>query len=836
MPWNPSAPDTLGMEFAPTRSDTATVGAEGSAYAVAFTAEATRTLVPGGLGAGIQVTTAGDWTVELYREADYLAALTDVATAAAFAPTADRHWSGAWTFPTDVGPGNYWQAVVGAPGSAANANFLVLGGPAHPQTTTFYAARFGGLTIPAGRRLLVLRLLADREVVNVPEPNSVSAVETPFADCADATLTRITAEERPAGLNARQTVAYTFRPRNVLAAGNHAGALAPWAASGSGWGLILTSYSGTNLQANVFHLSLVADHVPERRLAWGTGVRFGGADASGLAQVAPLGDRWTAWASPGAAPTITAGERYVLLMRGPKYSDRSPFVARLPMLTPGPPITGYSSGRVRCTADGIPTQAVPTDRVGAPLYTGTPTSGPSYPPTSQPAVDVMAWPRSGCQPLLGEDVMAWQRITVTTAVTVGQVVVPVARPDYLGASPLTIRIYDDATPNVPQGGAFFLTTDQWDALPGPYVMGGRTVKNVRATLPTPLALAPGNWWIVASTTDAHPLDEATPWAVLYLEAFTINAHPGPPASFYPESPDLAPSVGGRVSSALAVVLPAPIAGFHATRTPAQLVPASEACDGRWDTAVLTWTPTALAADRFWRYELERLDDDAEGWQRIAHVEDPAGTTFTDREGRRGRAVRYRIRQMRPDGGTSAWVESPGPWRPLACCGIGLVTNAPAEVAPSLFFTDLEPVRTYANLDADGLVLRPVYGADYQQAFHPTERRGVVLETQLLVRHGPATDGLGEWDQLRRLARADVAVAVLTERGDRFWSAIAVPELTTSPRRGLQVYYAALQATQVADAPTVVTVAKPPPVPTTAGTFHLGPHPNDLLDRNFFLGF
>ena len=308
---------------------------------------------------------------------------------------------------------------------------------------------------------------------------------------------------------------------------------------------------------------------------------------------------------------------------------------------------------------------------------------------------------------------------------------------------------------------------------------------------------------------------------------------------------LAHDVSGAVDlyacSVVAVVAPVRLTGFTATRAPVQLVAATEACSGLWDTAVLAWDRTALADDRFWRYEVERLDvPEAEGgtWERIGHVADPDRTTFTDREARRGQVVRYRVRQMRVDGGTSGWTEAPG-WAPVPyCCGIGLVTNAAPEVARSVFYTDVEPLRTYTNLDADWLVLRPTYGADYQQAFHPTERRGVRFQTQLLVRWGATTKGLPEWDALRDLARAKVpAVAVLTEKGDRLYAALAVPELTTSPQRGIQRYYATLTATELVAASPVVVVERPPADPTTtAGTFHMGAHANDKLDSNFFMGF
>jgi hypothetical protein len=250
---------------------------------------------------------------------------------------------------------------------------------------------------------------------------------------------------------------------------------------------------------------------------------------------------------------------------------------------------------------------------------------------------------------------------------------------------------------------------------------------------------------------------------------------------------------------------------------------------------LSWDPTVLDPADFLRYEVERLDVEGGQWERIAHVADPAVVSFTDREARRGATVRYRLRVMRVDGGSSTWVESTGvtaaPW----CCGLGFVTNDPDW--PGLFFQDVAPVRRYTNLDAGGLVVRPTYGADYQQAFHPVEKRGLTLDAELLVYAGTPSTGLGHFDDLRAMARADLAyVAVLDELGSRILAAIAVPDIAVQPYRGLQTYYANVTAIEVADRPTIVHVALPPVAPATAGTFHMGDHPNDLLDRNFFLGF
>ena len=154
----------------------------------------------------------------------------------------------------------------------------------------------------------------------------------------------------------------------------------------------------------------------------------------------------------------------------------------------------------------------------------------------------------------------------------------------------------------------------------------------------------------------------------------------------------------------------------------------------------------------------------------------------------------------------------------------------------LFFTDVDQLRTYHNLDAAQLVLRPVYGRDYQLAFRPTERRGVQLEAQLLVAWGDPTEGLPEYDQLRELARTVAPVCVIDERGSRIWAALQAPELTYSPHKAVQRYYADVVATQLADQATVITIAAPPAPLPVAGTFHMGDHPNDKLDSNFFLGF
>lgn len=815
MPWNPSAPNVVGMEWLPHTSDVAVVGPEGSALAVAFTAESSRNLVA--LGAALQVTTPGDWTMELYTEADYLAAVTDTVQHAPFAPTADSQYSGLWTYPT-AGAVPYYQWVVGAPGSGANANFVVALGPAMAMTSGFFQARYAGLAIPAGQRLLGLRLQHDREVHNFTDANNLQWVEFGYADSSAAARPRITSEERISTGTARQTVEYTFRPRNVLTTADHAANLAAnWAGGGSGFGWFFISYAGTGMQLNSYHLQLTADYVPERRLAWGTGVQPGSADVSGQLPTGPLGNVFTQLSTRGGATVgIVAGTRYVLLLRGAKYDDRQPFVARVQTLAGGPPITGYASGRVRMSANGLPTQAPPVASVGAPLYT-TQAGPPTLP------ADAMPYPLQGVSPVLGT-VVARQKVHVGTAGTYGQLVAPVARPNYDPASPLVFRVTDTAGAGI--GGAYVLDTTRWDAIPNAYTLGGRVVKDVRMDLPSPVTLAVGDYWIEASTSDSYPLNLRTPWGVLYLEGLTAS-YPTP--GFEPAGP-----LAARNSAMTMVLMPPTPTNLAAQQVAVQAGPATPGCSGQWDTTVLTWTATTLGAT-FLRYEVERQQQpDTGAWERVAHIADESVTTFTDRQAERGERVRYRVRVMRTDGGTSAWATTLAATTAAYCCGIGFVSNDPDQ-AP-LFFPDVDELRSYTNLDAAGLVLRATYAQDYQQAFHPTERRGVQLQAQLLVAYGNPTRGLPEYDALRELARTTSPLAVLDELGTRFWAAVQVPDLTFRPHSLQQVYYASVVATQLTDTAPVMAIAAVPVTPPVAGVFHMGDHPNDLLDRNFFMGF
>jgi hypothetical protein len=805
MTWNPNAPDTLGMEWAPTRAEIHPIGTEGAAFAVSWEAEVTRTL--GQLGAALNVVTRGDWTVELYHEDDYLTAMTEAIQHASFDPTSDRHvHPGVWSYATDSAP--YYRWVVGAPGTGTNANFMVILGPGKGYTDCFYAARYAGLAIPSTNRLLALRLRNDRHHANFgQDPNNLAWLEYGFADTSDG-ATRITSAERITTGAGQQVVDYTFRPRNVLATNNHSANLSLWTGSLSCFGFFYNSYAGTGMQMDIYHLQMTADYVPERRMAWGVGTPVPGFAALTAQTLTPN----------GAPQTLTAGERYVLLVRGANYSDAAPFAARLQALLGGPPITGYGSGRVKVDANGLPTEVPPTDSAGVPVWTLT---------SGTPDADTVPFAIQGVSPVVGV-LPARQRITVPSAGSVNQAVVPIARANYPDASPLIMRLTDNA--GAPLGGASILSTEAWDTLPNAYTMGARTVKNVRVDFAQSIALAPGDYWIEVTCPDVFPLDLGVePWGVLYHEGFSPNITPDP--GFEPDGDN-----GARNASVVLIEQPPALTDVVAAMEVERLNTATAACAGWWDTTVLTWDPTTLPAEDFVRYEIERQDPVSGSWERVAHIFDPTITTYRDREARRNRPVVYRLRVMRVDGGTAMWVGSAALTPRSYCCGLGLVTNY-SERATSLFFPDILDERSYQNLDADALVVRPTYGRDYQLAFHPTERRGVVLNTSLLVHSGTATTGLPAFDALRELARADLPyVAVLDELGSRILAAIAAPELTIHPNRALQRYYSTFTATEITGIPDIYSVAAPPTPLPIAGVFTMGPHPNDRLDSEFFMGF
>lgn len=88
---------------------------------------------------------------------------------------------------------------------------------------------------------------------------------------------------------------------------------------------------------------------------------------------------------------------------------------------------------------------------------------------------------------------------------------------------------------------------------------------------------------------------------------------------------------------------------------------------------LSWTATALGAD-FSSYQVDRLGRDGLTWERIAEITDEAVTSINDKDARRGVAEYYRIRVRRMDHAASVWSALKHTTRLDGCCGYVFTGN------------------------------------------------------------------------------------------------------------------------------------------------------------------
>jgi hypothetical protein len=141
----------------------------------------------------------------------------------------------------------------------------------------------------------------------------------------------------------------------------------------------------------------------------------------------------------------------------------------------------------------------------------------------------------------------------------------------------------------------------------------------------------------------------------------------------------------------------------------------------------------------------------------------------------------------------------------------LVTNADPSL--SCGYPKLDADYDYTFPSADETVLMRLHGRDYVAAFRPTERRGVVWSTRLLIyskgntddieRLPPSGAGVQAFATLRAIAETQASIAVLTGDGERLYASVQVP---SGPRLEPAHHYAAdVVFTQVSDTPTVVEV-------------------------------
>lgn len=237
---------------------------------------------------------------------------------------------------------------------------------------------------------------------------------------------------------------------------------------------------------------------------------------------------------------------------------------------------------------------------------------------------------------------------------------------------------------------------------------------------------------------------------------------------------------------------------------------SECDPGDLHYAHVNWTSSALGAG-FERYEVERSYDGGASWHAIAHITNEATSQFDDYELRRETPTLYRVRVVRSDRAAGEWAVLSTPLVAPSSEGVMLfVTNS--DPALSTGYVTVGASNQYEFLSAGEVVFMRMHNRDYQAAFRPLEDRGIRWTFNVLVyvadEHAPGAPPDGEGHEafrsLRAIAEADVPyIAMLTPAGQALYGTIQVPSgRRVEPGR---YYSAPVTFTQTQREPTIVTV-------------------------------
>lgn len=147
---------------------------------------------------------------------------------------------------------------------------------------------------------------------------------------------------------------------------------------------------------------------------------------------------------------------------------------------------------------------------------------------------------------------------------------------------------------------------------------------------------------------------------------------------------------------------------------------------------------------------------------------------------------------------------------LTPAGVGYTFTSNHAVASGVAYSDTysgDAERNYASAEAGEMTTMKLSGRDYVVAFQPCERRGVSFSRELLLSaiRTPAIRGTHGFDALRDLAKMGLPyVCVRDETGDRFYSAISVPDFNIkNPRSWMK---ATVNVVEVTDVATPVAVS------------------------------
>lgn len=267
-----------------------------------------------------------------------------------------------------------------------------------------------------------------------------------------------------------------------------------------------------------------------------------------------------------------------------------------------------------------------------------------------------------------------------------------------------------------------------------------------------------NGWDIAYSLGAGLLGEGT-----YLETTS--------AGFLQAVQD------GRIDFPVTLAtIPAPPANVTATPTTIPLPGTGEDCSiDDYQGVTVEWdvSPDALVTEA----EIQRFDELTQQWDTIAFVDQvPPILSYLDGDPAQNIENCYRVRFLRATGEASAWSTEVCATPSFPTCGLIFVPwNNPAGAVGYTWPPDHE----WNFLDADRLVMFPIYGADGQVAFRPTETLGDQFQVDVIVNAvATPTPREGRWvfDLLVDLAHNPTTpyVSVLDETGRRWYATVQVP--------------------------------------------------------------
>ena len=556
----------------------------------------------------------------------------------------------------------------------------------------------------------------------------------------------------------------------------------------------------------VYALALSVEMYDEKRVAYAVG-RPDANDTTGFS-FATVGTGASGWAK-------AAGTTYDLVIRQGRRDDATNTLDPLRMSWPWlegtlPSGTGLLGGTmVTLHASGMlnSAPALNTRRVHHLVLTGGMFTGPFT------SVDGSQYAR-----LVAVAPTATQVLVPSAASTFGAVNLQVQIPaDVNSTQTLTVTIKrnsDNATMGAP------VTFDRGDV-----TRNGVEMRNgwwsIQRSLGAPATLASGIAYRVEVTGGSN-------WRVGVVGGKSTRAAAG-----YGDAAQYSTYLGDTGAWDMPLTLasvPAGISYINAQVLSQTLAPTGATQCGSMDAVPyvrLNWAPSSLGG-QFSAYEVERYDNTS-GWQTIAVIRSAAVTSMDDHEARLGVASSYRVRQVRADGVASLWTGGVGhvvaePSPPADACGLWFTTNERPDL--NLAYLDVydggKAVRDFTFLDAPELVMLPMYDRDYQQAFHPTERRGVQFSRRVLVNSARAATPASArvFDPLRELSVAPVsAVCLRDHEGNRWYVALAVG--TGELRQPGDLAYMTFTATEVAEGPSPIATANSVlgwPWATLAGQF------------------